>query len=47
MLFSRINEELIVFATFQKAPPKQQYQEYGGNDAPGDQQVKDGPRCER
>jgi hypothetical protein len=44
MFLSRIEKDLIVFVAREEAPPKQQNQEYGGNDSPGDQQVKQWPR---
>jgi hypothetical protein len=40
----RIEKNLIIFMTGKQAPPNQQQHEYGGNDSPGDQNVKDGPR---
>jgi len=33
MFLSRIEKDLIVFVAREEAPPKQQNQEYGGNDS--------------
>src|ERR1700687_380173 len=44
MFPSRTEKDLVVFVAFEEAPPKKQAQEYGGNDSPGDQQVKQWPR---